>query len=119
MGREGSFLDDNVFIKRIVAVEGGQGRVGRSGRTQAPVATPPRNQFLQEAWRASKAGSQPSASGEQPTQCPPLASCCHLPAGDRVEVRDGRLIVNGQPRNEPYIFEAPKYELAELVVPPG
>ncbi|KAL4419701.1 hypothetical protein ABPG75_006799 [Micractinium tetrahymenae] len=60
VGREGSFLDDNVFIKRIVAVE-----------------------------------------------------------GDTVEVKGGRLIVNSQPRNEPYIFETPKYELPELVVPPG
>lgn len=40
-------------------------------------------------------------------------------AGDVVEVCDGRLVVNGQPRNEPYIYEAPKYELKKLVVPEG
>ncbi|PRW33617.1 Chloroplast processing peptidase [Chlorella sorokiniana] len=60
VGRDSSFLDDNVFIKRIVAV-----------------------------------------------------------AGDTVEVRGGRLIVNGQAREEPYINEAPKYELPRLTVPNG
>ena len=59
-GRPASWFDDDVFIKRIVAVE-----------------------------------------------------------GDTVEVKGGRLIVNGKARTEPYIFEAPKYELQRLVVPPG
>ncbi|PSC70013.1 chloroplast processing peptidase-like isoform X1 [Micractinium conductrix] len=60
VGRDSSWLDDNVFIKRIVAV-----------------------------------------------------------AGDTVEVRGGRLIVNGQSRTEPYIYEMPKYELPLLTVPEG
>ncbi len=66
----------------------------------------------QLAGQTRLAGCQASRALLLPSrQCPP--------AGDRVEVRGGRLVVNGQPRNEPYIFEAPKYELPELVVPPG
>ncbi|EFN53830.1 hypothetical protein CHLNCDRAFT_13086, partial [Chlorella variabilis] len=62
VGRDASWLDDNVFIKRIVAVAGG--------------------------WRL-------------------------------VEVRGGKLIVNGMAREEPYINEPPKYQLQRLVVPEG
>lgn len=36
-----------------------------------------------------------------------------------MEVYNGRLVVNGQPRSEPYIFESPKYNLQRLVVPEG
>lgn len=71
-------------------------------------------------WHAQHAAAllMPSCPPATPASCPPAMPAC-LPAGDRVEVRGGRLVVNGQPRNEPYIFEAPKYELPELVVPPG
>lgn len=58
VGRAGGLFDDNVFIKRIVAVE-----------------------------------------------------------GDEVEVREGKLIVNGIARTEPYINETPNYELRKLTVP--
>lgn len=40
-------------------------------------------------------------------------------AGDTVEVRRGRLIVNDVPRKEPYINEMPKYEMNKLTVPAG
>jgi len=60
VGRGGGLLDDNVFIKRVVAVE-----------------------------------------------------------GDSVQVKNGRLIVNGTPRNEPYINEKPKYTLGKFTVPEG
>lgn len=34
-----------------------------------------------------------------------------------MQVRNGKLIVNGQARVEPFIYEAPKYQLAKLTVP--
>jgi signal peptidase I len=39
--------------------------------------------------------------------------------GDTVEVRGGRLLVNGVARVEPYIKEAPAYTLAPVAVPAG
>jgi signal peptidase I len=39
-------------------------------------------------------------------------------AGDTVEVKGGRLYVNGRPRDEPYIKERPAYTLAPSTVPP-
>lgn len=36
-----------------------------------------------------------------------------------MEVRGGKLIVNGMAREEPYINEPPKYQLQRLVVPEG
>lgn len=40
-------------------------------------------------------------------------------AGDTVEVKNGSLLVNNVPRNEPFLFERPDYFLPKLVVPPG
>ena len=40
-------------------------------------------------------------------------------AGDRVEVKDGALFVNGVARREPFVNERPAYVLAPLVVPEG
>ncbi len=39
--------------------------------------------------------------------------------GDRVEVRNGVLYVNGEPREEPYIASRPRYRIAPLTVPDG
>lgn len=40
-------------------------------------------------------------------------------AGDTIAVKDGVVIVNNQPLAEPYIAEAPAYELPPVVVPEG
>lgn len=37
-------------------------------------------------------------------------------AGDTVEVKNGKLIVNDVPRNEPYLMEPPAYQLQRLTV---
>jgi signal peptidase I len=37
--------------------------------------------------------------------------------GDVVEVKDGKLFVNGEPRSEPYVRERPRYRLGPVVVP--
>jgi signal peptidase I len=39
--------------------------------------------------------------------------------GDRLEVHDHQVIVNGQTLSEPYIAEAPAYEMPALTVPAG
>lgn len=39
--------------------------------------------------------------------------------GDRVEVRRGRLVLNGAAVTEPYLREQPKYTLKATQVPPG
>lgn len=36
--------------------------------------------------------------------------------GDTVEVEGGKLIVNGMPRDEPYLMEPPAYQLEKLTV---
>jgi signal peptidase I len=63
----------------------------------------------------------------QPTQGD-AACCCRFSdkqifikrvvaaAGDTVEVKNGKLIVNDVPRNEPYLMEAPAYQLKRLTV---
>jgi len=40
-------------------------------------------------------------------------------AGETVEVRNGKLIINGAPREEPYIKERPTYTMRQLTVPEG
>jgi len=39
--------------------------------------------------------------------------------GDRVEVKNGRLYINGNPRDEPYTAESAEYEFGPVIVPPG
>jgi len=39
--------------------------------------------------------------------------------GDQVQVRNGRLVVNGVARDEPYINERPNYTLSPFTVPEG
>lgn len=123
VGREPSWLDDNVFIKRIVAVEGAlvAAQGGGRNRPRRPRETiPPVYDQLETCARLSEQAGASSgrlaAASLCVRSCP---SCIAAPAGDTVEVRGGKLIVNGLPRTEPYINEAPKYELQRLVVPEG
>eukprot|EP01024_Parvocaulis_polyphysoides_P055059 TRINITY_DN5600_c1_g1_i2.p1 TRINITY_DN5600_c1_g1~~TRINITY_DN5600_c1_g1_i2.p1 ORF type:complete len:287 (-),score=36.14 TRINITY_DN5600_c1_g1_i2:353-1213(-) len=39
--------------------------------------------------------------------------------GDKLEVKKGKLFINGNPQQEPYIFEAPDYTMKKLTVPSG
>lgn len=39
--------------------------------------------------------------------------------GDTVEVRKGKLVLNGQAMSEPFILEPPAYNLAQQTVPEG
>lgn len=39
--------------------------------------------------------------------------------GDTVEVKQGKLFVNGAPQNEPFIAEEPQYQFGPVIVPPG
>jgi hypothetical protein len=53
---------------------------------------------------------------------PPSHTLSHshtLLAVPHAQVHDGTLYVNGAPRTEPFIKEAPRYVLGKLVVPPG
>ncbi len=38
---------------------------------------------------------------------------------DEVEVKEGKLFINGVPQNEPYIAEDPRYTMEKKKVPPG
>ncbi|USR91910.1 signal peptidase I [Phormidium yuhuli AB48] len=40
-------------------------------------------------------------------------------SGDRVQVLNGRLYLNGEPQLEPYIAEPPQYQWGPATVPPG
>ncbi|HEY3364458.1 MAG TPA: signal peptidase I [Symbiobacteriaceae bacterium] len=39
--------------------------------------------------------------------------------GDKVEIRDGKVLINGTPLTEPYIAAPPNYVFGPKVVPPG
>lgn len=39
--------------------------------------------------------------------------------GDEIEVKEGKVFVNGAPREEPYIAEPPRYDMDKLKVPLG
>ncbi len=63
---------------------------------------------------------EPASPGSRAPNVTSMPCTLSLPAaGDSVEVRGGKLIVNGLPRTETYINEPPSYVLQRLVVPEG
>lgn len=48
-----------------------------------------------------------------------LVKRCVAVGGDHVRVDNGRLYVNGVPREEPYLQSPPAYRMREIVVPKG
>ena len=39
--------------------------------------------------------------------------------GETIQVTEGRVLINGQPLPEPYIVEAPQYDMPAVRIPPG
>jgi hypothetical protein len=126
VGRK-SILGDDVFIKRVVAVEGdsvevrprqgGRGPVGRGLRPQRAGGR------AFEAGGVGAATRQPAgvwaAGRAAPRARAPAALTNPTCAPGPPQVKGGKLYVNGVPRVEPFINEAPAYTLSKLVVPPG
>ncbi|MBN1207640.1 MAG: signal peptidase I [Myxococcaceae bacterium] len=54
----------------------------------------------------------------EPRQPAALKRVIALP-GQRVEIRDGQVLVDGQPLHEPYLEEAPRYTTGPIHVPEG
>ncbi len=102
IGRK-SILGDDVFIKRVVAVEGDELEVGWSLFLGGSMAVGVRLAVAES--RGAESGPLPSHRIHQSTTPP--------------QVKGGKLIVNGSPRAEPFINEPPAYTLDKLVVPPG
>jgi len=53
-----------------------------------------------------------------PHGIPPIKRVIGLP-GETVEIREGRVYVNGLVINEPYITDPPEYDMGEITVPAG
>jgi len=51
-----------------------------------------------------------------PTSYPYIKRVIGLP-GETVEVRDGKVFINGEPLDEPYIAEAPRYTYGPVEIP--
>jgi hypothetical protein len=115
---------EEVFIKRIVAVEGDSVEVRRAPLPRAAAARR-RRRSRRRSRAASAAASLPSPLPRcvcpvaGPLPAPHAARAPSLRARRPPQVRDGRLLVNGAAADEPFVSERAGYSLARLVVPPG
>ena len=139
-------LDDDVFIKRIVAVEGDTVEV-RHMATHLPSTCLPACQHRvirckhARGMTLLRAGSAGDQFGTWSVYLLKAQHCSGTPLGSSasyilastcqqgsvtqheavvpLQVTKGRLFVNGKARCEKYINEEPKYVLKQLRVPPG
>ena len=93
-----------------VAVEKFSKFLGPPQRGDLVVFRPPPKYYT-----ASSAGAAAAASGGGPSLIKRVVGV----GGDRLEVKDGILLRDGKPIDEPYVRELLKYQLAPFVVPPG
>jgi signal peptidase I len=115
------FDGENIFIKRVVATAGDTIEV-RGLLHHWP--RPPVHPVL--AWPHCNPWVGRICTSER-THCCPLhaPACAGVPPRPResalpcVQVKNGRVLLNGKPRSEPYILEPPEYNMARVRVPEG
>lgn len=141
IGGNGGWLDDNVFVKRVVAVAGTRQSKGlcswgpciavicavrgldrlRTSLQRFSGGSSRASHALQSSPACSRGGPWPPGHTIAPCMgFISLVPMSHqsLPSGDTVEVKKGALFVNGEERVEEYLAERPAYEMESLTVPP-